>query len=131
LIKDVVVIAVGMATGDLALLAVVLTAVALMSSFLRGNYGRVISDAAGLNVFFFPFRVVACVSATAALASFLAAMDYHTGPEWLQDAFFGLAVMLTVWTILGAVVLVFTFIQYATDERRRADEELVRGKPSV
>jgi hypothetical protein len=112
-----------MAGGDVALLAITLAAVALMSSFLQGSYGHIIQTAAGLDVFFLPFRIITCVSAAGALVCFAGAMNAGSGAEWFRAALFGLGVGLTVWTIVGAIMLTFTFIEYSIDERESATEE--------
>lgn len=112
-----------MATGDVALLAIILAAVALLGSFLQGNYGRVIKSAVGLDLFYFPFRIVAVVSAVAAFVCFAGAMDAESGVEWLRAALFGAGVWLTVWTILGTVFLTFTFIWYSVDSAEEAENQ--------
>lgn len=107
-----------MAGGDVALLAIILAAVALMSGLLEGRFGNVIKTAVGLDLFYFPFQVVTCVTAAGALASFAGAIHADWGSKTLRAALFGLSVGLTTWAILGTVLLTFTFIQYSVRQQQ-------------
>jgi hypothetical protein len=112
-----------LATADVALLAVIFAAVALMGSFLRGSYGHVLKTAVSLSNFFFPFMLVAVVAAAGTLVSFAGAMNSGSGTEAWRAAIFGLAVGLTTWTVAGTVWLTSIFVEYAVDEREAADDE--------
>jgi hypothetical protein len=112
-----------MAGGDVALLAIILAAVALMSSFLRGNYGRVIQSVVGLDLFFLPFKLIVWVSALGALVGFAGGADAKSGSTAFRSALFGAGVWFTAWTILGTVMLTYAFIQYSVEDEAVKKEE--------
>jgi type IV secretory pathway TrbD component len=116
-LKDETDILLGTADADVAILAIVLAAVALMSSFLQGRFSRLFRQRRRLNNFFRPFAIVTAVSASASLVSFLGAMNAESGAEWWRAAVFGFAIGLTVWTIVGVASLTFLFIDYSKKER--------------
>jgi len=126
LVMDESSILLAMAGGDLALLAIILAAVALMSALLKGHFARVIKTAVGLDLFFFPFKVVTCVCAAGGLASFAGAIHAGWGSKTLRSALFGFSAALTAWAILGTALLTFTFIQFAVREEREKDREKAR-----
>lgn len=103
------------AGADVALLALTLAAMSFVIAFLDGFFGELIASY-GIRNFFFPFVLVAFVSAVAAIVSFAGALDNGTGPAKAQDVLFGAAAWLTVWAIVGAFGLVLTLVFYA-DER--------------
>jgi hypothetical protein len=105
------------AGADVALLALTFAAMAFVIAFLEGFFGELI-EIHGIRNFFFPFVLVAFVSAIAAIVSFAGALDNGTGPAWSQDAVFGAATWLTVWAIAAAFGLVLTLVFY-TDERAK------------
>jgi hypothetical protein len=111
------------AGADVALLALTLAAMAFVIAFLDGFFGELI-ESYGIRNFFFPFVLVAFVSAVSAIVSFAGALDNGTGPAWAQDVLFGAATWLTVWAIVGAFGLVLTLVLYA-DERAK-----LRGIPN-
>lgn len=100
------------AGADVALLALTLAAMAFLTAFLDGFFGRLVRSY-GIRNFFFPFVLVAGVSAVAAIVCFAGALDNGTGPPKLQDVLFGVAAWLTVWAIAGAFGLVLTIVFYA------------------
>jgi len=105
------------AGADVALLALTLAAMTFVIAFLDGFFGELI-ERYNVRNFFFPFVLVAFVSAVAAIVSFAGALDKGTGPAWGQDTLFGVATWLTVWAITSAFGLVLTLVFYA-DERAR------------
>jgi hypothetical protein len=128
-VKDERTILLAMAGVAIALLAVVLTATALMAGFLQDFFGLVIQKASGLRAFFRPFRIIAWVSAAAALVGFGGAINADSGPEWLKAGLFGLAAALTTWTIVGTVWLISIFMDEAVEERKlETVKEQVRRK---
>jgi hypothetical protein len=119
------VILLAMAGASVAVLAVILTATALMAGLLQGFFGLVIQTGDGLRKFFLPIKIVSGVSATAALAGFAGAINASSGPEWVKASLFGLASGLTTWSILGTVWITVVFIRYAVKQREKlTDEEL-------
>jgi hypothetical protein len=123
LVEDETTILLTMAGAAVALLAVILTATALMAGLLQGFFGLVIHTAEGLRDFFRPFKITAAVSAAAALVGFGGAMNVDSGPEWLRAALFGLASGLITWAILGTIWLILVFMRYATKQRELLTEE--------
>ncbi len=107
-------------TADIALLAVVLAAVALMAAFLNGFFGRVIEVASSTWEFFRPFQIVAWVSALGALLSFGGAIDASHNSKDSRAVVFGVAIWLSTWAIIGSVFLVREFIKAATEQREFA-----------
>ncbi len=111
-----VLVLLAIAGAGVGLLSVTLAAMALVTGFLRDFYGDVI-EAAGIESFFRPFKVVAVLSAGAAIVGFAAAMDTRAGPRTLREVLFGISVWWIVWAIVGALRLVFNFVLYAEQER--------------
>jgi hypothetical protein len=105
------------AGADVGLLALTLAAMTFVIAFLDGFFGDLI-ESLGIWNFFFPFILVAIVSAVAAIVNFAGALDNGTGPPKAQDVLFGAAAWLTVWAIVGAVGLVLTIVSY-TDQRAK------------
>lgn len=105
------------AGADVGLLALTLAAMTIVIAFLDGFFGALIQSY-GIRNFFYPFVLVAFVSAGAAIVNFAGALDDGTGPAKAQDVLFGAAVWLTVWAITGAFGLVVTLVFY-TDERAK------------
>jgi hypothetical protein len=100
------------AGAAVGLLAVTLTAMTLVITFLEDFFGEMIKDY-GVRRFFRPYVVVTFVSAIAAVVSFAGAIDNKTGPTWTRDVLFGLATWLIVWAIGGAARLVPKLVGYA------------------
>ncbi len=113
-----------MGSADVALLAVVLTATAVVAGFLDGFFGRVTYASVGVSTFFFPFVLVARVSAAGALVSFGAALnvDSHTH-ETLKAGWFGLAAFLTAWAVVATAWLISAFTRKAGERRRDLTKE--------
>jgi hypothetical protein len=105
------------AGADVGLLALTLAAMTFVIAFLDGFFGELI-ESYGIRNFFFPFVLVAFVSAVAAIVNFAGALDNGTGPAKAQDVLFGAAAWLTVWAIAAAFGLVLTLVLYA-DERAK------------
>ena len=105
-------------SSDVVLLAVILTATTVATSFLQGFFGRVTQTAGGLLTFFFPFILPALVSGAGALISFGAAMnvDSHVH-ETIKASLFGLAAFFTTWAIAGAMWLTISFTRKASEQR--------------
>jgi hypothetical protein len=113
-----------MAAADVALLAVILTANALVAGLLQGFFGRVIQTAVGLDVFFRPFKIVSVAATVGALVAFAGAMDAGSGSEGVRATLFGFASGLTTWTIVGTLILIFVFMRYAVRQRKLASADL-------
>ena len=118
-LKDEQTILLFMASSDVAILAVILTATTVATAFLQGFFGRVTQTSVGLLTFFFPFIFIAGVSGTAALVSFAGAMnvDSHVH-ETVKAGWFGLAAFLTTWAIAGIVWLIIAFTRKASEQRK-------------
>lgn len=117
-----VLLAVGGAT--VALLAVVLAALALVTTFLEGRYGQIIGSADSVKKFLRPFTFVATVNALAAIVSFVGAIDSDaaSGPTALRASVFGLAMFLAIWAILGTLGLISVFTEFAQKRRKYEDD---------
>lgn len=119
-VKDETALLIAMGAAAVALLAVILTATALMAGFLQDFFGLVIDTATELRRFFLPFRIIARVSAMAAIVSFGGAMNSDTGAGWLRAPLFGLASGMTTWAIFGTVWLISVFVDEAIEQRSMA-----------
>jgi hypothetical protein len=108
------------AGADVSLLALTLGAMAFVIVLLDGFFAELIENY-GIRNFFFPFVLLAIVSAAAAIVSFAGALDDGTGPPKAQDVLFGAAAWLTVWAIVGAVGLVLTLVFYADQRAKLRD----------
>jgi len=120
IVQDETTILLAMAGADVVLLAVILTATALVAGLLQDYFERVIEKAAGLRGFFRPFRIMARVCASAALVSFAGAMIADSSVEWLRASVFGLAGGLTTWAIVGNVWLISIFMDQSNEQRKLA-----------
>jgi len=122
-----------MAAADVALLAVILTATALVAGLLQDYFERVIERAAGLRGFFRPFRIMASVCAGAALVAFAGAMVADSSDEVLRASLFGLASGLTTWAIVGNVWLISIFMDQSNKQRglARAIETFKKNRPET
>lgn len=107
-------------TADVALLAVILAAVALMAGFLNGFFGRVIEAASSTWGFFRPFQIVAWVSALGAMLCFAGAIDASHSSRDSRAGIFAAAICLSAWAIVGTVFLVREFINAAVEQRELA-----------
>jgi hypothetical protein len=105
------------AGAAIGVLAVTITAMTLVITFLEDFFGKMIADY-GVRRFFRPFVVIAFVSAVAAVVSFAGAIDNKTGPAWIRDVVFGVATWLIVWAIAGAARLVPKLVGYAAERAK-------------
>jgi hypothetical protein len=122
-IEEETTILIAMAGASVAVLAVILTATALMAGLLQGFFGLVVDTAEGLRNFYRPIIIVAFISAAASLASFGGAIHAFWGSEHARAVLFGVAAGLTTWSILGTVWVVLIFARYAVRQRAALTRE--------
>lgn len=123
--------------SDVALLAVVLAAAALMASFLGDFFGLVIEGqsadrherARNIKGFFRPFWIVAVAAGLGTLTCFAGAINAHHGARELRSAVFGLAIGLSVWTVVGSVLLVSVFVRATIKQRELVRDESQPWQP--
>jgi signal transduction histidine kinase len=104
---------------DAVLLAIIVTAVALLVGLLEGLFGQMIaSGLGGIRRFFFPFKVIAWVGALAIIVGLVAAIEVDISGERTRAALFGLSFGLTVATVLGSLALIYQIVTYSEEKRK-------------
>ena len=94
------------AAVGVALLSLVLGALAILTPALDGPYRRVLDTLGGVGRAFAPFKVVAFIAGTTAIAAMLAALAWPELGATVQTIAIALVTCLSVWAIAGTVSLV-------------------------
>lgn len=90
----------------LGVVATVLAALAILTTFFDGHYRRVMEAAGGVHRAMLPYLVVAAIGGICAVVTLLVAIGWPAFGPWARAPLLGLATGLCVWTIAGAVQLV-------------------------
>ena len=110
----------------LGVLAAVLAALTILTTFFDGHYRRVLEAAGGVPRAMLPYIVVAVLSGVGAVVALLSAAGWPAFGPSARIPLFGLSTGLCVWTIAGVVSLVEITMFHGT---QRA--ELMRGVEDV
>ena len=110
----------------LAVLAAVLPALTILTTFFDGHYRRVLDAAGGVPRAMLPYIVVAVLGGVGAVVALLTAAGWPAFGPSARIPLFALSTGLCVWTIAGVVSLVEITMFHGT---QRA--ELIRGVEDV
>jgi hypothetical protein len=108
-----------------AILAVVLATLTIIATFLTEEYLIVLDHApTGVAGAFFPYRVIAVISTMALLMALVGSIVWLLpgGIETLAQLYLAITTGLTVWSVVGAVQLVFLTADHGIE---RANLELI------
>ncbi len=92
---------------SVAVLAVVITCLAIVATFMDEEYRLVIKTALGsARAAYKPYEIVAKVSGAAATVSVAGLFVWPIAPGWAQSLIMGLSLGLATWAVIGTVQLV-------------------------
>lgn len=98
----------------LGVVAAVLSALAILTTFFDGHYRRVLEEVGGIRRAMLPYLVVAAVAGICAVVALLVALGWPAFGAVVRTPLLGLATGLAVWTIAGVVSLVEITIFHGT-----------------
>jgi len=117
-----------------AVLAVALTALAILVSFLGDDYLVILErGSGGVNGAFFPYKAVAVLSCAGTLIAFVSAFGWTLAPIWLQATAFATSSLFNLWALVGTGQLVFITADHGKDRadlmrQMRESEAVIRAR---
>lgn len=106
----------GVAALGLALLAVVVTSIAILAA-LSANYRFLLARTkGGIQEAFLPYLLVCALSAGTSTLSLLGIMLGGTGPEWMGVAGAGALAMVASWALYGTLAIAFITARHAATQ---------------
>jgi hypothetical protein len=100
------------ASASVGLVAVSLTALAILVAFLKESYVKLLEESIGLKAAFRPYKVISRVAGAAVLIAGTAALLWADLRWWAKAWTFSLASGAATWALVGTVQLVTITIKH-------------------
>jgi hypothetical protein len=92
----------------IAILAVVIAAISILTAFLTEDYGRLLRETFGGNLreVFFPYQVIALASSATTFLAIVGIFVWPSSPGWARALSLAVSLGFAAWSVVGTFELV-------------------------